>query len=145
GQASNRLLASEVEEFALTARWQLPMTVPIDFQGINQAALGGARLLLPILIPGGRFLGQEYVVRNPLRDDQHPGSFKINVRSGVWKDFATNDGGGDLVSLAAYIWECGPGDAARRLADALGIAAPTLNGTSASRQNGRQSGAAHQV
>jgi hypothetical protein len=41
----------------------------IDFEGINQAALGCARRLLEDLIPGGKFRGLEYIVRNPRRND----------------------------------------------------------------------------
>jgi hypothetical protein len=73
----------------------------MDFDAINAAALRDARSLLPELLRGGRFEGDQYVVRNPRRDDKTPGSFKINSRTGVWKDFATGDGGGDLISLVA--------------------------------------------
>ena len=45
--------------------------------------------------------GHEYVARNPTRADRRPGSFKINLRTGRWADFATGDKGGDPVSLAA--------------------------------------------
>jgi hypothetical protein len=101
----------------------------IDFDAVNQAALGRARPLLQDLIPGGKFRSLEYVVRNPRRDDQQPGSFKINYRTAVWKDFASGDGGGDFISLAAYIWDCTQADAARRLADKLGV--PTAKAGSA--------------
>ena len=93
---------------------------PIDFDGINAAALRNARSLLSSLIPGGKFRSLEYVARNPRRDDQRPGSFSINYKTGVWKDFASEDGGGDLISLLAYIRGSGQGDAARELADRLG-------------------------
>jgi hypothetical protein len=36
--------------------------------------------------------------------DQNPGSFSINVRTGRWADFATGDKGGDVISLAAYLF-----------------------------------------
>ena len=61
----------------------------IDFDGINQAAARDYRSLLSNLIPGGKFRGQEYVAKNPRRNDQHPGSFSINFKTGVWKDFST--------------------------------------------------------
>ena len=119
------------------------MTDGIDFAGISSAALSNARLLLPKLIPGGSFGGREYVVRNPRREDQHPGSFKINFKTGVWKDFATGDGGADLISLAAHVWGCSQGDAARRLADVLGVPAVRHNGATRSKTNGSGNGAAH--
>jgi hypothetical protein len=50
----------------------------LDFKGIAAATLASAKSLLQDWLPGGKFQGDEYVVRNPLRNDQHPGSFKIN-------------------------------------------------------------------
>ena len=44
-----------------------------------------------------------YVALNPTRNDRRPGSFKINIRTGRWCDFATGDRGGDPVSLVAYL------------------------------------------
>jgi putative DNA primase/helicase len=93
----------------------------IPFKTINEAALRASRSLLPQIIPGGKFRSLEYIVRNPRRDDKHAGSFKINYRTGVWKDFATGDGGGDLISLVAYVRGCSNGDAALELADKLGV------------------------
>src|SRR5215472_2561435 len=97
------------------------MSDTIDFDGINQAALRVSRSLLQNLLPGGKFNGSQYVVRNPNRDDRQPGSFTINYKTGVWKDFASGDGGGDFVSLHAYVWHCGQSVAACRLAAKLGV------------------------
>jgi hypothetical protein len=96
------------------------MTPNIDFDGINRAALALGRSFFEDLIPGGKCRSLEYIVKNPRRDDKTPGSFSVNYRSGVWKDFATGDGGGDPVSLVAYCRNCSPGDAARELAEKLG-------------------------
>jgi hypothetical protein len=74
---------------------------PIDFDAIKGAALQIAHSLLPELLPGGRFEGNEYVVRNPRHNDRSPGSFKINSKTGIWKDFATDEGGADLIALGA--------------------------------------------
>jgi Protein of unknown function (DUF3631) len=93
----------------------------IDFDGINQAAAHDYRSLLPNLIPGGKFRGPEYVVKNPCRNDQHLGSFSINFKTGVWKDFANGNGGSDFVSLVAHVRNISQGDAARELADKLGV------------------------
>jgi len=93
----------------------------IPFKTINDAALRYSRSLLPQIIPGGKFRSLEYIVRNPRRDDQHAGSFTINYRTGVWKDFASGEGGGDLISLVAFIRGCSQGQAARELADKLGV------------------------
>jgi hypothetical protein len=40
---------------------------------------------------------------NPRRVDRHPGSFRINLASGKWADFAVDAKGGDLISLVAYL------------------------------------------
>ncbi len=101
------------------------MRRPIDFAGINAFALRSARPLLQELLPGGKFQGDEYVVRNPLRNDQQPGSFKINCKTGVWGDFAIGKSGGDLISLVAYLRGFSQVDAARELAAKFGIPVPT--------------------
>ena len=75
-------------------------------------------------LSGGKNQGREYQPLNPLRSDHKPGSFTINRDSGAWSDFATNDKGGDLVALAAYVLGCRQIEAAERLADHLGIAKP---------------------
>ena len=107
------------------------MRHPIDFDGINAVALRSARQLVQELLPGGKFQGDEYVVRNPLRNDQHPGSFKINCKTGVWGDFAIGKSGGDLISLVAYLGGIGQVDAARELAAKFGMPVPKLSGAPA--------------
>ncbi len=109
----------------------------IDFEGINAAALRNGRSLVEDLIPGGKFRGLEYIVKNPCRNDGRPGSFSINYRSGVWKDFATGDGGSDFVSLFAYLKGLDQGEAARVLAAKLGVSATKSNGFAS---NGKANG-----
>jgi putative DNA primase/helicase len=99
----------------------------IDFKGIANAALASAKSLLQEWLPGGKFQGDEYVVRNPLRNDQHPGSFKINWKTGNWSDFAIGKSGGDLISLVAYLRGNNQVDAARELAAKFGIPVPKLS------------------
>lgn len=92
----------------------------LDFAAIN-AALDPATVV-PQWLPGGEKRGHEYVVANPTRNDRNPGSFTINLREGNWKDFATGDGGADLVSLYAYLFHGDDqGEAARELADNHGV------------------------
>jgi Toprim domain len=91
----------------------------IDFSAVNQAAVAAQPAIVARLIPGGKILGHEYVAF-PTRNDRRPGSFKINVRTGRWADFATGDRGGDLVSLA-YVENCSQSDAAIWLAQMLGL------------------------
>ena len=97
------------------------MTGRIDFDGINRAALATLPALLHRWLPDGRMHGREYVALNPTRADKRPGSFRINIGTGRWADFATGDRGGDTVSLAAYLAGTGQAEAASSLADMLGV------------------------
>ena len=93
----------------------------IDFGRVNSAALARAGAVVRGLLPEGRMEGHEYVARNPLRPDRRLGSFKVNVSTGRWADFATGDGGGDLVSLAAFVSGLPQREAAIRLAESMGV------------------------
>ncbi len=95
----------------------------VDFSAVNRAALGRLPDILARWLPSGRIEGREYVVRNPKRRDQRPGSFKVNIATGQWADFATGHKGGDPISLAAYLADCSQAEAARRLGAMLGLAA----------------------
>jgi hypothetical protein len=97
------------------------MSAPIDFDRVNRAALAALPALLTRWLPDGRQMAGEWVARNPRRADRTPGSFKVNMRTGRWSDFATGDKGGDVVSLAAYLAGIGQAEAACELARALGI------------------------
>ena len=99
-------------------------TRPIDFGWINRAALARLPDILAHWLPGGRIEGAEYVALNPRRADHRPGSFKINLDTGQWADFAVEGARGrDVVSLAAYLGGIGQVEAAERLAAMLGIGA----------------------
>lgn len=71
--------------------------------------------------PGGKRENSEYVVLNPKRTDGTPGSFKVNLNSGAWGDFAIDKKGGDLVALVAYLDDLSQFEAAKRLGAFLGI------------------------
>lgn len=92
-----------------------------DFAAINSAALRALPSLLSRWLPDGTKQGHEWVSRNPRRGDRNPGSFKVNMNTGRWADFATGDAGGDPVSLAAWLFSLSQIDAARRLAAMLGL------------------------
>jgi hypothetical protein len=49
------------------------------------------------------------------------GSFKINLVTGRWADFACGATGGDVVSLVAYLLGVPQGEAAVRLAAEVGV------------------------
>ena len=93
----------------------------LDFAAINQAALAVFPAVLNRLLPGGRVIGREIVALNPRRADRNLGSFKVNRHYGRWCDFATGDKGGDPVSLVAYLADVSQGEAARLLAQMLGL------------------------
>ncbi|RWM25180.1 hypothetical protein [Mesorhizobium sp.] len=97
----------------------------VDFGAINCAALPVLPSLLERWAPGGRIQGREYVVRNPTRNDRSLGSFRINLVTGRWADFATGDAGGDVIALAAYLHNLSQAEAAKRIADMLCIARDT--------------------
>ena len=93
----------------------------IDFDAINRIALGVLPTLAARWLPSGRREGGEWVALNPRRADRRLGSFKINIRTGKWADFATGDAGGDPISLLAYLDNLSQASAAQRLAGLLGI------------------------
>jgi len=89
---------------------------------VSAAALPYLPELLARWLPDGRRVGAEYVARNPRRDDRRPGSMSVSLRTGRWADFATRDArGGDVVSLAAYLYGLSQAEAARRVAAAVGV------------------------
>ncbi len=93
----------------------------VNFSTINAAALRELPALLTRWLPDGRAVGREWTARNPRRADRAAGSFRVNLVTGRWSDFATGDAGGDVVSLAAYLFGLSQLDAARRVADMLGV------------------------
>jgi hypothetical protein len=93
----------------------------IAFRRIANAALDHADTIARRWLPDGRREGAEWVALNPTRSDHRKGSFKVNLRTGCWSDFATNDRGGDLISLAAYVFRIRQAEAAKRIAGMLGI------------------------
>ncbi len=93
----------------------------IDFRRIADTAARHAETIVRRWLPDGRREGAEWVAINPTRTDSRKGSFKVNLTTGRWSDFATGDGGGDLISLAAYLHWLDQVAAARRVAEMLGI------------------------
>lgn len=91
----------------------------LDFHQIAADLLGSADTLLPQWLPAGRRKGAEYVVGS-LRGDEGE-SLKINLRTGLWKDFASGEGGKDLLALYAAIHGLKQGEAAKRLGYVNGV------------------------
>lgn len=93
----------------------------IPFGTIKATALASIDSVLSRWAPDGKRQAHEYLPTNPTRSDGKPGSFSINLNTGAWADFATQDKGGDLVALVAYIDGVKQSEAAKRLAAFLGL------------------------
>jgi putative DNA primase/helicase len=73
--------------------------VTIDFAAIARDLLGRADWYLEQWFPNGRRDGHEWKIGSLAGEAGK--SLSINMRTGVWKDFASDEGGGDLLSLYA--------------------------------------------
>ena len=98
----------------------------IDFKGVAREAQRHNLAVLRGLLPDGVVDGNrgEYVALNPRRRDRHRGSFRINLATSRWADFALDDDaarGGDLISLVAYLSDIRQSEAARGLMRMLGM------------------------
>lgn len=93
----------------------------VNFKFIARVALTHAIALLQELLPDGKMAGREWCARNPRRSDKSIGSFRINVTTGRWADFASGERGGDLISLYAYLRGLGQREAAKQLAKKFGV------------------------
>lgn len=79
------------------------LTPDAYFEAARELVLLNSYEIVSEWLPEGEIQGSEYVALNPLRYDSDLGSFKINLGTGVWADFATDDKGGDLISLVKYL------------------------------------------
>jgi predicted P-loop ATPase len=97
---------------------------PMPYAEIARHALSNCESLLSAWLPSGKRQGHEYKSTNPLRSDNKAGSFSININTGAWGDFATNDAGNDLISLFAYLEGFEQWEAAIIIADLIGFNLP---------------------
>lgn len=89
----------------------------LNFTGLAEILLARWEEFLTGWAPGGKLVGREFTAGN-MRGG--PGdSFKFNITTGRWADFATDERGGDMISLYAAIQGIKNGEAAKRLADLL--------------------------
>ena len=102
------------------------MNTPLDFNTINNNAMARLPDLLFQWLPAGKIDGHEFKVGNLTGA---PGkSLGINIRTGQWADFASDEKGGDLISLYAAIHQVQQGEAARAIAEDMGTLPPnTVN------------------
>jgi putative DNA primase/helicase len=100
----------------MTQREPLP---PINFAALADALLARAHQLVPAWCPGGAQRGHEYVcgsVQGGAGD-----SCAINLSTGKWGDFASDERGNDLVSLYAACFDLPMGKAAVQVAREEGL------------------------
>lgn len=100
----------------MTQRDRLP---PINFKALNDALLAMADRLVPMWLPGGAQRGHEYVCAG--LNGGTGSSCSVNLKTGAWGDFATDEKGGDLVSLYAAIHGLDQGRAAVQVARDHGL------------------------
>lgn len=87
----------------------------INFTEIKQRYSENPLPILKLLVGQGKIEGSDYVALNPRRNDKHRGSFRINIATGKFYDFATNDKGGSIIDLTMFVYNCGIVEAAQRL------------------------------
>jgi predicted P-loop ATPase len=90
----------------------------IDFAELAAALLDRAPTLVPQWLPGGKRAGHEWICANLGGGEGR--SLSVNLVTGRWADFGSEDKGGDLISLYAAIHGLNNGPAARQLMQDLG-------------------------
>jgi hypothetical protein len=94
---------------------------PIAYRRIAATARANSVSVVTQWLPRGKRQGVEWCALNPRRNDRHIGSFRINLRTGAWADFAIEVRGGDLIALAAYLYGLSQAEAALKIAQMLGV------------------------
>ncbi len=91
-----------------------------SFSDVARKARHHAAWLVAAWLPRGKRQGQYWLACNPKRADKRMGSFRVNLQTGQWGDFAIGLTGGDLISLKAYLLGIGQHQACTLLATELG-------------------------
>lgn len=92
---------------------------PIKFADLSEALLSRIDTLVPAWLPGGVMRGHEYVCGS-LQGGSGT-SCSINMTTGQWADFASDEKGGDLISLYATMHGLTMGKAALQVARDEGL------------------------
>ncbi len=85
----------------------------MDFDSLSRELLARSESVVAEWLPAGKRHGREYRVGN--LHGEAGESLSINLETGVWRDFASGEGGADLISLYAAINRVGQGDAYKHL------------------------------
>lgn len=93
----------------------------IDFKAVNSALLSQIESIVADLVPGGTKRGGSYYAADITGGKGK--SFSVNLRTGVWKDFAdgANKGGPDVISLHSAVRGVSNPEAATELAKMYSI------------------------
>lgn len=91
----------------------------IDFSDIHNRSIPHIEQILDSLKVEHKSAGKQLKFINPLRDDTNFGSASINTETGIFKDFAIDGCGGDLIAFVSYIKKMKPAKAAEYLESLL--------------------------
>lgn len=91
----------------------------IQFKALADALLARADTLVPAWLPGGAQRGHEYACGSLAGGKGD--SCSVNLTTGAWADFSTDEKGGDLVSLYAAVHGLSMGKAAVQVARDEGL------------------------
>lgn len=92
----------------------------IDFEMIKQQSADNNLPMIKYIVGvNGKIEGEDYVTLNPTRNDAKLGSFRININTGKFHDYATGEGGGNIIDLAMYIEKISAKEAAEKLIQAF--------------------------
>ena len=87
----------------------------ISFRELKQQYKQCPIEILKRLVGNGKIEGGDYVALNPKRNDSKLGSFRIDIQTGRFHDFATGDRGGSILDLAMFVYNCDLLTAAQKL------------------------------
>jgi len=96
-----------------------PIGNPIDFDDINAKLIGNAESYCHTWLPGGKIKGGYYRIGGI--DGSIGSSMAVNLSTGKWYDHATEDKGGDLISLYAAVYSLTQGEAGKELEGTVNI------------------------
>ncbi len=104
------------------------MSLKVDyFKLVNDACIPQMESLLREISPKISISGGDFLILNPNRDDKNLGSLRVSKATGAWIDHATDEHGGDFVSLWAFARNIGNREAKDDLAHRVGIQLDSAN------------------